>query len=81
MFTLTPAQPLFAQQIPHIPASFVPMRLGESQSKADAARGRSTPPVPGSLGLLSNPCIPGMTWVIGSAHPVQKIHPMKLQLL
>jgi len=79
MSTLTPA--LFAQQNPYIPAPFAPEKLGESQSNAAAARGGSTPPAPGSLGPLSGPCFPGVTWVVGSVHPVQQTHPTKLQSL
>jgi len=65
-----PGPPMFAQQIPYIPAPFAPEKLGEPQSNVAAARGESTPPAPSSLGPLSGPCFPGMTRVVGFAHPV-----------
>jgi len=61
MFTLTQAPPQFAQQIPNIPVPFAPVRLGEPQSNATAARGGSTPHDPGYLNPLLGPCIPGVT--------------------
>jgi len=76
-----PGLPLFFQQNPYIPAPFAPEKLDKPQSNAAAAIGGSTLPAPGSLGPLSCPCFLGVTWVVGSAHPVQQTHPTKLQPL
>jgi len=62
-------------------SAFAPEKLGKPQSNAADARCGSTPPASGSLGSLSGPCFPGVTWVVGSVHPVQQTYPTKLKPL